>query len=88
MNQNVGRNILIYTIIALVLIALFNQFQSAGSRSNVEVLKYSAFKQEVRNGNIQDAVIRATSISGHYRNSDGRFVTSKGPELEPELFIV
>jgi cell division protease FtsH len=80
-----GRNILIYTIIALVLIALFNQFQSAGSRANVEVLKYSTFKAEVRKGNIEDAVIRANSISGHYRNSDGRFTVSKGPELDSDL---
>jgi cell division protease FtsH len=84
-NQNMGRNILIYTIIALVLIALFNQFQSAGSRANVEVLKYSTFKAEVRKGNIEDAVIRANSISGHYRNSDGRFTVSKGPELDSDL---
>ncbi|TDI59941.1 MAG: ATP-dependent metallopeptidase FtsH/Yme1/Tma family protein [Alphaproteobacteria bacterium] len=80
-----GRNILIYTIIALVLIALFNQFQSSGSRANVEVLKYSTFKAEVRKGNIEDAVIRATSISGNYRNSDGRFTVSKGPELDSDL---
>ncbi len=85
MNQKMGRNILIYTIIALVLIALFNQFQSSGSRANVEVLKYSTFKAEVRKGNIEDAVIRATSISGNYRNSDGRFTVSKGPELDSDL---
>ena len=85
MNQNMGRNILVYTVIALVLIALFNQFQSAGSGSNVETLKYSAFKEEVKKGNVKNASVRANSIVGEFRNSDSRYTVHKGHELEPEL---
>jgi cell division protease FtsH len=84
-NQNMGRNILVYTVIALVLIALFNQFQSTGARSNVEELKYSAFKEEVKKGNVKNASVRAKSIVGEFRNSDSRYTVHKGYELEPDL---
>ena len=85
MNNNMMRNIFIYTVIALVLLALFNQFQSAGSRANVAELKYSTFKEEVAAGNVRDVVIRQNSISGTYVGSEGTFTVSKGDGIDPGL---
>ena len=51
MNKNFGRNLFVYALAAVVLLALFNQFQGGSSRAGVDVLKYSDFKAEVQKEN-------------------------------------
>jgi cell division protease FtsH len=87
-NKNVGRNLFVYALAAVVLLALFNQFQGGGSRAGVDVLKYSDFKAEVQKGNVDEVVIRRASIVGKYRNSEGGFTVSKGDELDPALTAI
>ena len=88
MNKNFGRNLFVYALAAVVLLALFNQFQGGGSRAGVDVLKYSDFKAEVQKGNVDEVVIRRASIVGKYRNSEGGFTVSKGDELDPALTAI
>jgi cell division protease FtsH len=87
-NKNFGRNLFVYALAAVVLLALFNQFQGGGSRAGVDVLKYSDFKAEVQKGNVDEVVIRRASIVGKYRNSEGGFTVSKGDELDPALTAI
>ena len=88
MNKNFGRNLFVYALAAVVLLALFNQFQGGGTRTGMDALKYSDFKAEVQKGNVDEVVIRRASIVGKYRNSEGGFTVAKGDELDPDLTAI
>ncbi|WP_157836668.1 ATP-dependent metallopeptidase FtsH/Yme1/Tma family protein, partial [Brucella neotomae] len=52
MNPNY-RNFALWAIIALLLIALFNLFQSPGQRTNSREISYSQFIDDVSNGRVK-----------------------------------
>ncbi|MGE0611274.1 MAG: ATP-dependent zinc metalloprotease FtsH [Hyphomicrobiales bacterium] len=81
MNSNF-RNFAIWVIIGLLLIALFNLFQSPTQRSRASDLPFSQLLTEVESGNITDVTISGNQISGHY--SDGRGFQSYAPN-DPTL---
>ncbi|MBI1384257.1 MAG: ATP-dependent zinc metalloprotease FtsH [Rhizobiales bacterium] len=65
MNSNF-RNLAIWLIIGLLLIALFNLFQNSSQRVRAAEIGYSQLLSEVEAGNIKDVVVSGQRISGHY----------------------
>ena len=66
--NNFSRNIALWVIIALLVLALFNLFQGPSSRSGSTEMPYSEFLREVDSGNINDVRIQGNTISGHDRS--------------------
>jgi cell division protease FtsH len=64
--SNFSRNIALWVIIALLVLALFNLFQGPGTRGTATNLAYSQFISEVESGQVRDVTIQGNTISGHY----------------------
>ena len=71
---NFGKNLALWIIIGLVLVALFQVFQGSSSRQTSTDLAFSQFMAEVESGQIQDVTIQGNTITGHYTNG-GAFNT-------------
>ena len=80
--NNLGRNLALWVIIGLLLVALFNLFQQPGSRSGQTGIPYSDFLAEVSNGQVREVVIQGPNISGSY--TDGRPFSTYLPN-DPQL---
>lgn len=73
-----GKNLALWIIIALLLVALFNLFQTSSSRGPQTNVAYSDFLSMVQNGQVKDVVIQGSAIHGHY-TSGGAFATYAPP---------
>jgi len=82
MNSNF-RNLALWAIIGLMLIALFNLFQNPTAQGQLNTIAYSKFLQEVDNGRVKSVTIAGKQIRGSYSDSSGQFETY-APE-DPEL---
>jgi cell division protease FtsH len=81
--SNFGRNLALWVIVALLLVALFNLFQpSAGPGRAQMQIAYSDFLNEVNNGQVRDVVIQGRTVSGQL--TDGRSFSTFTPE-DPQL---
>ena len=78
------RNFAIWVIICLLLIALFNLFQSPGSRLRANEISYSDLLDEVEKGNVSEVTISGNRIKGKSRAGEGRDFTSYSPD-DPSL---
>ncbi|MCB1833890.1 MAG: ATP-dependent metallopeptidase FtsH/Yme1/Tma family protein, partial [Geminicoccaceae bacterium] len=67
--NNFSKNLALWIIIGLLLIALFNLFQGPSTRGTQTPLAFSDFLSEVEGGRVSDVTIQGDSISGHF--SDG-----------------
>ncbi|MFC0244094.1 ATP-dependent zinc metalloprotease FtsH [Falsochrobactrum ovis] len=74
MNPNY-RNFALWAIIALLLIALFNLFQSPGQRANSNEVSYSQFIDDVTNGRVKSVTIMGNKINGTYTDNSATFQT-------------
>ncbi len=74
MNSNF-RNLALWAIIAVLLVALFNLFQSPVQRTGVQEVPYSKFLSDVENGTVRTVTIAGPQISGTYSDKGGRFET-------------
>ncbi|MBO6717567.1 MAG: ATP-dependent zinc metalloprotease FtsH [Rhizobiaceae bacterium] len=74
MNPNY-RNLALWAIIAVLLIALFNLFQSPQQRGSSREIAYSEFLQQLDNGRIQSVTITGDRITGTYSDSNVGFQT-------------
>ncbi len=84
--NNFTKNLALWVIIGLLLIALFNLFQNPSGRSPQASLSYSDFLGEVDAGRIEDVTIQGKTINGHF--TDGRAFSTYAPEdqnLVPSL---
>jgi cell division protease FtsH len=81
MNSNF-RNFAIWVFIGLLLVALFNLFQSPGVQVRGNEISFSQLLTEVESGNVQDVTIAGNQISGHF--SDGRNFQTYAPN-DPNL---
>ncbi len=81
--NNFGRNLALWVIVALLLVALFNLFQpsSTASRAGQQVA-YSDFLNEVNAGHVRDVTIQGNTLTGQL--SDGRTFSTYAPE-DPSL---
>ncbi|MFP6742672.1 MAG: ATP-dependent zinc metalloprotease FtsH [Alphaproteobacteria bacterium] len=80
--NNFGRNLVLWGIIGLLLIVLFNMFQSPGSSGPQENLAFSDFISEVERGQVRDVTISGNQIVGFYE--DGREFSTYAPD-DPTL---
>ncbi|MFH5924506.1 ATP-dependent zinc metalloprotease FtsH [Roseomonas xinghualingensis] len=81
--NNFGRNLALWVIVALLLVALFNLFQPSGTTSNRGAqVAYSDFLNEVQQGHVRDATIQGRVVSGTLQ--DGRSFSTYTPE-DPQL---
>ncbi len=74
MNPNY-RNFALWAIIALLLIALFNLFQSPTSRSASSDVPYSQFITDVNSGRVKSVTITGDRITGTYTDNNSNFQT-------------
>jgi cell division protease FtsH len=68
------KNFALWVIIALLLVALFNLFQSPMQQTSTSDIDFSRLLSEVDSGNIRDVTIAGDNITGHYTNG-GAFHT-------------
>jgi cell division protease FtsH len=81
--NNFGRNLALWVIVALLLVALFNLFQPAGTgRTNAQQVAYSDFLNEVNGGHVKEVTIQGRTLSGSL--ADGRTFQTYTPE-DPAL---
>ena len=81
--NNFGRNLALWVIVALLLVALFNLFQpSSSTRQTGQQVAYSDFLNEVNGGRVRDVTIQGRTLSG--KLSDGQSFSTYTPE-DPTL---
>ncbi len=80
--NNFGKNIALWLIVGLLLVALFNLFQQPGGRSGQVGIPFSDFLAEVSNGQVREVTIKGNNISGFY--TDGRGFATYAPN-DPNL---
>ncbi len=80
--MNIGRNLALWVIIALLVFALFNLFQGSTPRSGQLPLAYSDFLSQVESGEVREVTLKGQQISGVSR--DGRTLSTLAPE-DPNL---
>ena len=76
--NNLGKNLALWVIIGLLLVALFNLFEGSSRQEPTTKLAFSEFLSNVENGEVSDVVIRGNDVSGHF--SDGRGFTTYAPD--------
>ena len=59
------RNLALWIIIMLLLVALFNMFQGSASHQNTSAITYTQFNQEVTQNAVKDVTIQGDQVSGH-----------------------
>ena len=79
--NNFGKNLALWAIIGLLVIALFQLFQGPKSRGPVRELAFSEFLAEANSCAVREITIRGHTISGSF--SDGRnFDTFSPPNTD------
>ena len=82
--SNFGRNLAVWVVIGLLLIALFNFFQPSGGGERE--LAYSSFLDKVTAGQVADVTIQGSRITGHERGGqDFATYAPDDPTLVPLL---
>ena len=61
--NNFGKNLALWIIIGLLLVALFNLFQNSTNRSAPNAKPYSEFIEEVNRGQVSDVTIQGNTIT-------------------------
>ena len=62
--NNFGKNIAVWVIISLVLVAIFNVFQGSSSQNTTNAIAYSDFLARVNAGEVREVSIQGDKISG------------------------
>jgi cell division protease FtsH len=85
--NNLGRNIVLWGIILVLLFVLFNLFQGGQTQSNVQELTFSSFLDEVQNGAVRDVTIQGQDIHGTLEgNRPFRTYAPNDPTLVDKLY--
>jgi cell division protease FtsH len=69
--NNFGKNLALWIVIGLLLVALFNLFQTSSTRGPQSTLAFSDFVNDVNAGQVTDVTIQGNSISGHKTTGQG-----------------
>lgn len=78
-----NRNLALWIIIGLFLVAIFNLFQSPPSQKQHVAIDYSVLLQDVKEGRVQDVLIRGDLINGQL--TDGSTFSSVVPPHDTHL---
>ncbi len=85
--MNNFRNFALWVIIALLLMALFNLFQSPGQRTTANEISFSQLLAEVDNGNVREVTISGDLINGRFTNNTTfQSYAPKDPNLVNRLY--
>jgi cell division protease FtsH len=76
------RNLALWIIIALLLVALFNLFQNPNQGNARSEISYSAFSQQLENGAVRSVTIKGSTIEGTF--TDNRTFSTMAPD-DPNL---
>src|SRR3981081_611366 len=82
--NNFGKNLALWIVIGLLLVALFNLFQTSSTRGPQSTLAFSDFVTDVNRGQVTDVTIQGDNINGHF--TDGRAFTTYAPK-DPGLVV-
>ncbi|MBI36572.1 MAG: cell division protein FtsH [Alphaproteobacteria bacterium] len=66
--KNIGKNIVLWVIIALLVVGLFNLFQGSGRNGNEQQLAFSDFLAQVESGQVSEVTIQGNDIQGRLQN--------------------
>ncbi|HTQ71832.1 MAG TPA: ATP-dependent zinc metalloprotease FtsH [Acidocella sp.] len=80
--NNLGRNIALWVVVALILVVLFNVLQPSSQQGNTSQIAYSSFLDEVNNGQVAKVTIVGQDITG--TTKDGNGFATYAPE-DPNL---
>ena len=80
--NNLGRNIALWVVVALILVVLFNVLQPSSQQGNTSEIAYSSFLDEVNNGQVAKVTIVGQDITG--TTKDGNSFATYAPE-DPNL---
>ncbi len=72
--NNFGKNLALWVIIGLLLVALFNLFQNSATHEAEHKLSYSEFLKKVEEGSVGEVTIQGRNITGMFDGS-GTFKT-------------
>ena len=67
--NNLGRNIAIWLVIGVALMALFNLFQTPSTTQSANKIAYSDFIASARNGGITEVLIEGKNLKGRTREN-------------------
>ncbi|CAA7612066.1 protease, ATP-dependent zinc-metallo [Magnetospirillum sp. LM-5] len=81
--MNFSKNLALWIVIALLLVMLFNLFQTSSPQRGLGQIAFSEFMAEVDRGQVADVTIQGYHVTGHY--TDNR---SFATYLPPEANIV
>ena len=80
--KNFSKNIILWVVIGMLLIALFNLFQNSSSTNQSKEISFSDFLISADNGNISEVKIVGNNVSGFFE--DGRSFSTYAPNY-PDL---
>src|ERR1700730_12197821 len=64
--NNFGKNLALWIVIGLLLVALLNLFQTSSSRGPQSAFAFSYFLHDAGRGQVADVTIQGNTISGHF----------------------
>jgi cell division protease FtsH len=76
--NNFGKNLALWIVIGLLLVALFNLFQSSSTRGPQTTVPFSELLSEVERGQVGDVTIKGNQVIGHF--TDGRTFSTYVPQ--------
>ncbi len=76
--KNISKNVILWVIIGLLLIVLFNLFQGSSTSRNSSKISFSDFIAATENGNVSEVNISGSSVTGFL--NDGRSFTTYAPD--------
>ncbi len=83
---NISRNLMLWVIILVCVVALFNLFQGASPRSTAREMPFSEFRAAVERNEIAEVTIQGANILGQYKSGgDFRTYSPEDPSLVPSL---
>ena len=80
--KNFSKNIILWIVVGLLIIALFNLFQNSSSTNSNSEISFSDFLIAADNGNISEVKIVGNNVTGFF--DDGRSFSTYSPNY-PEL---
>ncbi|MCB2109212.1 MAG: ATP-dependent metallopeptidase FtsH/Yme1/Tma family protein, partial [Rhodobacteraceae bacterium] len=84
--MNISRNLMLWVIILVCVVALFNLFQGASPRNNARELAFSEFRASVERNEVQEVTIQGSNILGQLKSgSEFRTYAPDDPSLVPDL---
>ncbi len=73
--NNIGRNLLIWVVLIILLSALFSMFQGGFNSVARSKVSFSDFLNKVESGEVSNVTIQGSSISGNFTGNGTGFVT-------------